>query len=78
MVNIDFKGPLPSGTNNKYTLTVVVDFSKFPFALPCSNVETKTVVTKLYELFSIFGMPAYVLSNRGSSFMSTNLTKPFT
>ena len=38
-------------TNNKYILTIVDEFSRFPLALPCSNVETKTVVTKLWELF---------------------------
>lgn len=37
--SIDFKGPVPSVTNNK--------FSRFPFVFPYSNVETKTIVTKL-------------------------------
>ena len=72
-LNIDFKGPLPSVTNNKYMLTVIDEFSRFPFAIPCSYVETKTAITKLCDLFSIFGMPAYIHSDRGPSFMSTDL-----
>ena len=72
-LNLDFKGPLPSVANNKYMLTVIDEFSRFPFAIPCSYVETKTAITKLCDLFSIFGMPAYIHSDRGPSFMSTDL-----
>ena len=31
MLNMNFKGPLPSKTKNCYTFTVVDDFSRFPF-----------------------------------------------
>ena len=33
-LNIDFKGPLSSVTNNKYMLTVIDKFSRFPSAFP--------------------------------------------
>ena len=33
-LNIDFKGPLPSTSRTKYMLTVVDEFSRFPFAFP--------------------------------------------
>ena len=32
---LDFKGPLPSSTKNTYLLTIVDEFSRFPFAFPC-------------------------------------------
>ena len=51
-LNIYFKGPLPSVTNNKYMLTVIDKFSRFLFAIPCLDIETKTVITKLCDLFS--------------------------
>ena len=51
-LNIYFKGPLPLVTNNKYMLTVIDKFSRFPFAIPCLDIETKTVITKLCDLFS--------------------------
>ena len=34
-LSIDFKGPLPSVTQNKYILTIVNEYSRFPFADPC-------------------------------------------
>ena len=33
-INIDFKGLLPSVTNNRYILTIVDEYSRFPFAFP--------------------------------------------
>ena len=33
--SIDFKGPLKSTTNNYYMLTIIDEYSRFPFAMPC-------------------------------------------
>ena len=41
-LSIDFKGPLPSTSKNKYMLTVVDEYSRYPFAFPCSNMESQT------------------------------------
>ena len=75
-LSIDFKGPLPSSSWNRYLLTIVDEFSRFTFAYPCPNMESKTVNSCLSNLFSIFGMPAYIHSDRGSSFLSQE-TKTF-
>jgi hypothetical protein len=72
-LNIDFKGPVPSESQNQYMLTVVDEFSRFPFAFPCRDVSTKTVISCMDQLFSIFGMPSYVHSDRGTAFMSKEL-----
>ena len=72
-LSIDFKGPLPSATSNKYLLTVVDEYSRFPFAIPCSNISTNTVIRGLSSIFSIFGTPGYIHSDRGASFMSSDL-----
>ena len=72
-LSIDFKGPLPSVTKNKYFLTIVDEFSRFPFAFPTSDMTTETVVKCLVQLFSIFGLPGYIHSDRGSQFMSDEL-----
>ena len=72
-LNIDFKGPLPSNNRNKYFLHIVDEFSRFPFIFPCPDVTTKTVIESLCSLFSLFGMPSYIHSDRGSSFMSQEL-----
>ena len=65
---IDFKGPVPSNTPNKYLLAIVDEFPRFPFAYPCSNVSSQTVIECLLQLFSIFGM-----HDRGASFMSSEV-----
>ncbi|CAK1596446.1 unnamed protein product [Parnassius mnemosyne] len=43
-INIDFKGPLPSNTQNRYLLTIIDEYSRFPFAYPCSNLSAATVI----------------------------------
>ena len=72
-LNLDFKGPLPTQNQNKYILTVVDEFSRFPFAFPCKDVSTASVIEHLRTLFGVFGMPSYVHSDRGSAFMSAEL-----
>lgn len=72
-LNIDFKGPLPSQSRNKYILTVVDEFSRFPFAIPCTDVGSETVIRSLCTIFSFTGYPSYVHSDRGSSFLSEDV-----
>lgn len=72
-LNLDFKGPLPSSTRNRFLLTIVDEYSRFPFAIPCADTSASTIITHLQNIFSIFGMPAFIHSDRGSSFMSREL-----
>lgn len=72
-LSIDFKGPVPSNTKNKYILTVIDEYSRFPFAFPCSDMSSATVIKNLNELFMIFGMPAFLHSDRGTSFLSSEV-----
>ena len=74
-LSIDFKGPLPSVTKNHYILTIVDEYSRFPFAFPCSNMESKTVIECLSQLFAIFGLPSYVHSDCGKSFVSAEFVQ---
>ncbi|GFY29765.1 retrovirus-related Pol polyprotein from transposon 17.6 [Trichonephila clavipes] len=46
---------------------------RFPFAIPYSDISAKTVILHLKNIFSIFGMPSFIHSDRGSSFMSHEL-----
>lgn len=52
-MNIDFKGPLPSITRNKYILTVIDEYSRFPFAIPCPDMSTPTVIKCLDSIFTL-------------------------
>ena len=72
-LSIDFKGPLPSSTRNKYILTVVDEYSRFPFAFPCPDMRASTVIKCLEQLFALCGTPGFIHSDRGSSFMSKEL-----
>ena len=46
-ISRDFKRPLPSSSHNKYILMVIDEYSRFPFAFPCLNMHTFTVVSSL-------------------------------
>lgn len=72
-LNLDFKGPLPSVNNNHYMLTIVDEYSRFPFAFACSDINSSTIINCLTHLFSVFGTPSYIHTDRGSSFMSRDL-----
>ena len=72
-LNVDFKGPLKSNNQNTYLLNIIDEYSRFPFVFPCKDVSTQSVIRCLCQLFSLFGMPAYIHSDRGSSFMSGEL-----
>ena len=72
-LNMDFKGPLPASNRNAFILTIIDEYTRFPFAFACSDTSTATVISCLNQLFAIFGMPAYLHSDRGSSFMSKEL-----
>ena len=50
-------------------LTVIDEYSRFPFAFPCCNIKAKTVKC-LTQLFLLFGLCLSICSNRGSAFMS--------
>ena len=54
-------------------LTVVDEFSRFPFAFPCADVAVATVVKHLTNLFSVLGNPSFVHSDRGTAYMSEEL-----
>ena len=71
---MDFKGPVPSSRNgNIYILIVVDEYSRYPFAFPCRDQSTETVISCLNQLFTLFGLPDSIHSDRGSSFTSERI-----
>ena len=71
-LNVDFKGPLPVSTKgNQYLLTIIDEYSRFPFAYPCRDMTSTTVTQCFNHLFSLFGMPDRVHNDRGTDFIST-------
>ena len=53
-LNLDFKGTLPSNSSNKYILTLVDEYSHFPFAIPCQDVKAVSVYRALCQIFFHF------------------------
>ncbi|XP_045127722.1 uncharacterized protein K02A2.6-like [Portunus trituberculatus] len=69
-LSIDFMGPKPSCTRNKYIFTAIDEYSRFPFAIPCQDMSAQTVISCFHKIFSLFGYPSSVHSDRGAQFMS--------
>ena len=63
------KGLLPSTTKNHYFLTVVDEFSSFPFVFSCNDVSSHILILCLNLLFSLFGFPAIVHSDNAKCFV---------
>ena len=74
-LNLDFKGPLPSTTKNKFILTIVDEYSRYPFAFPCPDTSAESVKRCLTSIFGVFGMPSYIHSDQGSGFMASELKR---
>ena len=72
-LSVDFKGPLPSRTKNIYIFTAIDEYSRFPFAIPCSDMTSSTVKKCLSQIFSFFGMADFVHSDRGTSLLSSDV-----
>ena len=70
---VDFKGPLPSVTHNNYLLTVVDEYSRFPWAFACKNMTAKTVTNCLDQIFSLCGHAGFIHSDNGPAFLSKEL-----
>ena len=74
-LNLDFKGPLPSTNQNRFLITIIDEYSKFPFTFSCRNTSAKSIISGLDQVFSMYGMPAYIHSDRGSAFMSAEFKR---
>ena len=72
-LSLDFKGPLPSSSRNRYFLSVIDEYSRYPFCFPCTDTSSTTVIQCLDNLFSLFGTCNYVHTDRGSGFTSKML-----
>ena len=71
-VSVDITGPHPrSSKSNQYILTLVDHFSKWAEAIPLRNHTAPTVARALMvHVFSKFGAPWQLLTDRGSEFES--------
>ena len=73
---MDFIGPLPESAGYDFILNIVDRFSKFIVLVPCNSTIDSLGLAKLLHdhVFSRFGIPRRIISDRGPQFAS-NFTK---
>ncbi|GJW41879.1 reverse transcriptase domain-containing protein [Tanacetum coccineum] len=72
---IDFMGPFPSSRGNKYILVAVDYVSKWVEAKALPTNDARVVVKFLKQLFSRFGTPRAIISDRGTHFCNDQFAK---
>ncbi|XP_053681478.1 uncharacterized protein LOC127161145 [Labeo rohita] len=72
MLGMDIMGPFPRSTRqNEYLLVIVDYFSKWVEVFPMRNAKATTIVKILLEeIFTRWGTPAFIVSDRGTQFTS--------
>jgi len=72
LTSLDIFGPYPeTKRGNRYLLTFIDHFSRYPEAIPPPRQDAPTVATAFVtEIFSRLGCPRTIASDRGTNFMS--------
>ena len=71
-VAMDLVGPIhrPSDSGKRYLLTLIDYATRYPEAIPLSNIDTETVAEALVDVYSRVGIPSEVLTDQGTQFVS--------
>lgn len=70
-VGIDIVGPFNrSRKGNKYLLTICDYATRYPEAIPISNMRVDTVTNALLTVFARVGLPEEIVHDQGANFMS--------
>ena len=72
-LSINFKSPDGNLNRNNYMLSVIDEYSRFPFTFPCSHINAETAIKCLTQLFLLFVCVQIFISDRGSAFMQKSL-----
>nr|GEZ98526.1 reverse transcriptase domain-containing protein [Tanacetum cinerariifolium] len=72
---IDFMGPLPSSRGNKYILVAVDYLSKWVEAKALPTNDARVICKFLKSLFTRFGTPRVIISDRGTHFCNDQFAK---
>ncbi|GJS61269.1 reverse transcriptase domain-containing protein [Tanacetum coccineum] len=72
---IDFMGPFPSSRENKYILVAVNYLSKWVEVKALPTNDARVVVKFLKSLFTRFGTPRAIISDRGTHFCNDKFAK---
>ncbi|KAI3775973.1 hypothetical protein L1987_45733 [Smallanthus sonchifolius] len=72
---IDFMGPFPSSSGNRYILVAIDYVSKWVEAQALPTNDARAVVRFLKKLFTRFGIPKAIISDRGTHFCNAVMEK---
>nr|GEY82517.1 reverse transcriptase domain-containing protein [Tanacetum cinerariifolium] len=72
---IDFMGPFPSSKGNKYILVAVDYLSKWVEAKALPTNDSRVVIKILKSLFSRFGTPKAIISDKGTHFCNDQFSR---
>ena len=69
-VPVDLCGPFPTGE----TLLILVDyFSRFPIVEILKSKTSANIISKLFKIFSVLGLPEILTSENGGQFISNEI-----
>lgn len=68
-IHLDIIGPLPTVKGNKYCLTMIDRYTRWPEAAPLADISVDTIAF-LTNWVARFGAPAVITTDRGSQFES--------
>ena len=77
-IALDIVGPLPRSRSGHRFILVICDYAtRYPEAVPLRSVDAEHVAEELVKLFTRVGVPAEVLTDQGSNFMSQLLREVY-
>ena len=73
-IGMDILGPMTRSRKGKRYLLTICDYAtRYPEAVPLSNIRTDTVAEALINVFSRVGIPEEIIHDQGSNFMSETM-----